>query len=841
MKTPFFLILFLLGLMLKAQQNINTNWHFIMGKSTEALNSTIDQAKWQKEDVSYRDTTLGKSKLQNYSVPGRWTMWSEEPAKLWRDAFVTGNGRHGTMVMGKPGTETITCVHEELFLAAWDRSMDPLPDIAHVLPEVRRLIREDQSKQAIEMAHVAAREQLAPKGINEGWPVVTHPAFDLNIKHASSGEVKSYKRSLNLETGEAFTTWTDEQNNIEQRVFSSRIHNVNVISLRAKKGTKLKLDIKLVETPGRPTGDYIYRNIPVGGAFRSVTAEAEPGWLFYHADYAIDRGGYEGVGRVTIKGGTMQEKNGNIHIQDADEVLIVLRIKSLNQGEISERGAIKKELNSLPTDYNALIEVHAAKHGDMFNRVKLDLGCQEQWKETSTEKLLSQIESVGVTPHFLEMGHAMGRYLLISTCGRYPAPLQGIWGAGWTPAWGGSFTTDSNVNLAISSAAMGNLPECAESYFGFVERQLPGWRANALKLMGCKGIMASINTDPETGYETHYTKRHFFAYWPGGTGWNIRPFYDYGLLTGDHMFMKNRVLPLYLELDQFYEDFLEKNNNGTYNIIPSLSPENIPTGTPSVMVVENSTFDVAVARETYAVLTELGSMFNLDKSKMERWKYIRDHLPEYRINKDGALAEWIPEKYKDNYSHRHNSHLYPIFPGIEFLSPDTDPALLEAAKVALKKRYKHDTSSAHGLIHIALMSARLNDAEKVQENLERLSTRRYYSRGFVTSHNPDHEIYNLDASLSLPRLLMEMLVFSRSGFIELLPAWPAKYADGTLKGVLIRGGHKMDISWKDGKFLSATLYAGADDSCEIKYGTKTQLLNLDSGKSYHLNAQLEIE
>ncbi|QBG49159.1 hypothetical protein EGM51_17810 [Verrucomicrobia bacterium S94] len=118
------------------------------------------------------------------------------------------------------------------------------------------------------------------------------------------------------------------------------------------------------------------------------------------------------------------------------------------------------------------------------------------------------------------------------------------------------------MNLAISSFGMGNFPEIAEAYYQFIVRQLPGWRINAKYHTGCRGILASLNTDPETGYETHFTVSHPALYWVGGTGWNIRPLYDYALLSGDATFMKEKVLPLYQELGLFYEDYLLKGKMG---------------------------------------------------------------------------------------------------------------------------------------------------------------------------------------------------------------------------------------------------------------------------------------
>ncbi|MFK2340642.1 hypothetical protein ACIXN4_02515 [Bacteroides fragilis] len=92
-----------------------------------------------------------------------------------------------------------------------------------------------------------------------------------------------------------------------------------------------------------------------------------------------------------------------------------------------------------------------------------------------------------------------------------------------------------------------------------------------------------------------------------------------------------------------------------------------------------------------------------------------------------------------------------------------DPRLIHAARIALNKRFAFDTGSAHGLIHVALQAVRLGDIDKVKTNLDRFSRRHYLYDGLVTSHDPEHQVYNLDAVLSIPRLLMEMLVYTEKG------------------------------------------------------------------------------
>lgn len=775
--------------------------------------------------------------LAGSAAPSRWTMHSQSPAAQWRDAFVTGNGSHGTMVMGHPGHETITCVHEELFIPAWDRTAPALADVADLLPQVRALIKEGKSGDAAKLAVRTVEKKLAPRGVtNNGWPVLPHPAFDLDIRFKETGDAGGYHRQLNLETGEALSRWRDAHQHVEQRVFSSQAHNVNVVELRAVGEQKLDLSIGLVERPGRVSKKKpVYRNVPVNEAFKSIRQDSAPGWLFYHADYALDASGYEGVARVVLDGGRMTPQGTGLSIVGADRVLLVIRIQPLAQGAESQKAAIQKELDVLPEEYDALLRPHADKHGDMFRRVTMDFGCERQWQDIAIEDLLADIHNHGATAHFLEKVHAMGRYLLISTSGRYPAPLQGIWGAGWRPAWGGSFTTNSNVNLAVSAFGMGNFPEIAEGYYQYIRRQLPGWRANAKQHTGCRGILASLNMDPETGYQTHITVGHPTLYWVGGTGWNLRPLYDHALLSGDAVFMQTKVLPLYQELGLFYEDYLQKGDDGIYDVIPSQSPENNPSNTQRGRLTENSTFSVAVAKETFSILVDLGKQFGLPAQDIAKWQAILDHLPSYRINDEGALAEWIPERYEDRYAHRHNSHLYPVYPGWELVGPGVAPELTAAARVALDKRFAFDTTSAHGLVHAALMASRLHAPDQVQVNLNRFAQRRYLSNGFVTSHDPNHRVYNLDAALSLPRLLMEMLVFSKPGYIDLMPGWPKDFPAGSAQGILVRGGHKLDITWADGALESAVLHAGFDDQATLRYGDATRPLVLRAGEEHRID------
>ena len=765
---------------------------------------------------------------------GRWVIHSDKPAPEWEHGLVTGNGRHGARVMGMTDNERIIINHEELFVRFWDRKKEMVADIASLLPQVRRLIDEGKEKEAYALANTEAKKQLTERGRVFRKAVIPHPAFDLHVQHKSSNKPSEYRRQLDLETGEAMTRWTDDGGGLRQCVFSSRRHDANVVQLKGTEGRKLDVTLFLKQVARNSKGIH---GISKNSYSKPPKTAAVLGWLYYDVEYGLDPGGYEGVARVTARGGNMSVEGDRLTVTGADEILIVVRVLPQKDASVLQRDAIQRELAKLPADYEEMFVPHAREHGEMFRRVVLDLGAAKQWAATSTRQLIDASVEKGVTPLFLEQIHAMGRYLLISSCGKYPAPLQGIWGGNWSPPWQGGFVLDSNVNLQISAAAMGNLPECATSYFNYIKGMLPGWRINAREYLGCRGFLAGNYTDPEKGYLVHLGNQMGWMYWPGGAGWNIHPFYDYALLTGDRQFMKIEVLPLYLEMADFYEDYMVKGKDGHYHIYPGVSPENSPRGRPKTL--KDCTFDLAVAREVFRILIELGEQFDLDKTRIAKWKDTREKIAPYRINTDGALAEWAPKGYGEYYKHRHLSHLIMVYPWWEFSLPSAEARLLKAAGVALDRRFRFDARETHGLMHVALMAARLKDIEKVRTNLHRLASRKYFYNNMATSCRPGPKICNLDASLSLPRLLMEMLVFSRPGYIELLPCWPGDYPDGSISGVLVRGGHKIDLAWSSGKLVSAVLHAGCDDRGTIVHGDMSRPFTVKAGKSYGFGDNLE--
>jgi len=234
----------------------------------------------------------------------------------------------------------------------------------------------------------------------------------------------------------------------------------------------------------------------------------------------------------------------------------------------------------------------------------------------------------------------------------------------------------------------------------------------------------------------------------------------------------------------FFEDFLtEYDENGNFFFAPSYSPENRPSNI-SVQASVNATMYIAAAKE---IFTSLITIYNELGIKPEKKKDLEEMLEKFTpclVNDDAALKEWSIPNLKDNYNHRHVSHLYPVWPGHE-INPEETPELYKAAVVAAQKRGSGN-ESAHGLTHMALIGARLKQQDLLYKNLHFILSNNFIYSGLFTSHNPNLQIYNSDALCSFPAVKAEALVYSRPGFIELLPAWSPHFPDGCITNIQCR-------------------------------------------------------
>jgi hypothetical protein len=463
-----------------------------------------------------------------------------------------------------------------------------------------------------------------------------------------------------------------------------------------------------------------------------------------------------------------------------------LSLDVLCDAEKSLLGDMTKGLAATDADFDKLLSRHVPIHSRIFNRTRLDLGGGEDHK-LSSEKLLEKSRLGKLNKALLEKEFDAARYAILSSSGEWPPTLQGVWTGTWAPPWQSDYTQNGNVPSAVASMLMANMPECMEVYLDYMESLLPHFRKNARELYGCRGIMVPSRTSAH-GYNVHFNEEYIHLFWTPGAAWASHFFYDYYLYTGDKEFLIKRALPFMKESVLFFEDFLYEGPDGRYVFNPSYSPENTPSNSDSQACI-NATMDIALVKELLTNLITVCQELEIEKEGVGRWKKMLAKMPEYRINKDGTIAEWTTEKLVDNHRHRHISHLYALYDGL----PDeiaSNQKLRDAFKKVIEKRMVPRRADgggvmSFGLVQLGQAAASLGEAELAYEVVDMLANV-YWWPNLVSTHNPD-SIFNVDICGGMPAVIIKMLVYSEHGKIVLLPALPKEWPSGEIEGILCRG------------------------------------------------------
>jgi hypothetical protein len=494
----------------------------------------------------------------------------------------------------------------------------------------------------------------------------------------------------------------------------------------------------------------------------------------------------------------------------------------------------------LPADHDGLLDGHARLHTAAYGDVSLDLGAAADERVLPARALLARQAAAPERPlpALLERLFDSGRYLLLSASGLLPPRLPGLWQGDWDSAWSGAITCNANLNLQLAGAVTTRVPAAVEAVADMVSDRLEDWRVNARRIFGTRGVAAPAHTDGGSGLSSHFAADYPHQAWTAGADWLLVPLLDHVAATGDEGFLRARVLPALTELADFYEDFLSRLDiDGRVILVPSYSPENAPGGRCPLAV--NATMDIAAARHALTA----AAAATADAAAARRWRALAARLPPYRLNADGALAEWawppagtgapLPE----NYDHRHVSHLYPVWPLHEITAADT-PGLAAAALRALRLRGA-ENDSAHGYLHQALAAARLRDAGLAGRLLAALTGSGFFFRSMMSSHYPRQSVWNADAACALPGVLAEMLVDSVPGRIELLPAVPGYLPSGRLRGAATLAGVTVaELRWDAAGDAEAVLVSAAPRQIDVGFWrAPAQCVTLPAGQPVLIRAR----
>ncbi len=729
------------------------------------------------------------------------------PGSLVSEALTCGNGAMNIELTGEPYSEQILFHHESLLLP-WKRPMEA-PDVAELFPLIREMVMRGRSESVSAASGVLAfAAQRMSKGAikPDTLPHLTVPAFLMQLEYPKTSSVKDYLRTVDFESGEISVVWGDEHGEWQRRTFASRPDNVVVQRLTAPAGKGINVRVSLQKSAGwsmtsgmdwgynpglgAATGELVQKGAEAGDVRKDFNEQR----LIYKCilDPAVDNSGYAGVTRMVCDGGSARMEEETLVVTSARSLTLLTRIEYFPDFSENQVEALRQAVEQLAPDYAALLAKHRQVQSEMLNRVTVDFGGASQYGLSVEELLSDQRSRLDFSPALLEKIFEMGRYWFIRTSGKYPSISAEI---------------NSTINLQTAGAVQGNLREGMEAYFNWMESLAPDCRVNARNIFGCRGTSYPLFPDKGMGVSFYYTSSTEIGGWPywiSAGGVCLRPFWDYYLVSGDLEFLRNRVVPAYKELALFYEDFLTvTDENGNFMFFPSISPSNSPRGTapwgPSLI---NASMDVEVCREVLTHLIQASEILGINADSVPKWKTMLSKMPPYLLELDGTLKEWAWPTLEEHYSHRHVSHLYGAWPGDEF-DPDRTPQLARGAEIANRRRtfdtlptaVAHETLPAYTRCHRALVGARLKDNVMVDIQLRQLLEQGYVSATLRCSREPYGGPVP-DAQGGIPAILMEMLLYSRPGVIELLPALPKPLMKGSIRGMLARTFARIDnLAW----------------------------------------------
>ncbi|MBR2444379.1 MAG: glycoside hydrolase family 95 protein [Clostridia bacterium] len=732
-------------------------------------------------------------------------LFNSFPATHWQEATPVGNGRLGASIYGAAYDERILINHEALYNWVCNSA---LPDVSEHLSKVRALMDEKRYKEANSYYENLIKETGFKSNKGKFFP-----AFDLHLLFDNEGAPQDYKRELDMEKGICTVSYTQNGNRIERRTIASKTDGCVVVSITAEKPISIRATLERHDMADYvdswyadefntfAKGEYIYSESKTAGGlhFSGIVKVLS-------CNGKINSGISDKSLKIDMTGSTALQNY--IGLEDITSAVLILDVCEM----VTPFEEMKEQIDKVDNDIAGLYTRHANAFSKIFNRVKLNIAGQEEY--LSNEALLLSSYGGVVDTRLIERMADFGRYLLISssTDCQYPANLQGLWNGAYSPAWACTFFNNENIQMAYWQAFQGDIAECALPLFNLYDRFKDDYRLNAKNLYGARGLLLPLFMDNSNGLKENLQPH--VLYWTGSSAWISAIYYDYYLYTGDKSFLLERAYPFMKESALFYEDFYVEDERGLLKSYPANSPENRPDGdfegAKELSVSINPTMDFALFKELLTNLISASKVLDIDSEDRARWENLLKKIPQYEINEDGAIKEWLHPDFKDNYHHRHQSHIYPLFPGFEINEDDT-PKLYEATRVAVEKRLCIGLKAQTGwsLAHMSNIYARLSDGKRAKECLDLLC--RFCTGNNLYTHHNDwrnmgvtlkflhagHPPFQIDANMGFTSAVYEMLLFSDGKKIKLLPALPKEWKKGSIEGIKARGGYTVSIYWSE--------------------------------------------
>ena len=767
-------------------------------------------------------------------------LWYKEPASYWEEALPLGNGRLGAMVWSGIGQEKIS-LNEDSLWSGYPRSYD-IPGAAKYYEQARQLAMEKRYEEAQELLeqNVLAEYTQSYLPLGELTLDMVHP----------EGEIRNYRRSLDLEKALSRLQYSAGEVTYVREMFVSAPDQVMVIHISADRPgmVSLKAGFSSQLRAGVTTEEnrMILDGIAPSQVDPSYIDSPDP--VIYEEDPEKKGMQFCAVAAVDAKGGEVKRLPDALEVIHADSITLYLAARTsfhgpfrhpFLEGKPYKEPCFRELQAAQKMGYDRLLARHIEEYQQYFNRVCLDLGPGRE--ELPTPERLADWER-DVDPARFTLLFQYGRYLLISCSrpGTQPANLQGIWNQHLRAPWSSNYTININTQMNYWGAETVNLPEMHEPLFDLINNLRISGGNTARIHYHAGGFVSHHNSDIwclSTPVGDHGKGTAVYAFWPLSAGWLSAHVYDHYLFSGDLEFLRQTGYPIIRDAARFFLDVLVENEDGELIFAPSTSPENQFVRHGKIGAVsQTTTMTMAIVRETLENAAACCRLLGIDQEFLAEVEKARKRLPSYRMGSRGELLEWNEELEESEPTHRHTSHLYPLYPGRQ-ISAEKTPELAEACRRTLELR--GDESTGWALAWRICLWARLHNPEKAYGMLKKQmrpvdgSNPMNYRQGGGCYPNMfgAHPPFQIDSNFGSCAGIAEMLLQSTEGAVELLPALPKAFGTGMVSGLRTRAGVTVSVRFREGRLEKAQLKGTMPQEREliICYKDKKKKVTLAKG------------